>query len=379
MDQLPCSLWLYSLEYCTSSDLLRLLRCNRYCHQTLLADKTAELLLRRHFHLSKQQLTSLDMPASLTMQRLLAPLASLERQLRGQSPSALHTALMLRAICSCDLSISELAKPHSQPVPTDPRCESTQWVQQGPVWDMWDDCGIPDSTNVTLSCIGLRHMQLWFHAPFWQHGWADLVYSWTAAAKQADACASMGHQLSMTERDLICHQLDSRIRWIGCVQPDPTTVRAVGFYYGQPVRRSHWVPATFGRGGYTMELAYSQSTSSECERAMTASDTAVDELPVVTFDLSGSMETVNGHHLRLYDSLSVFLQSQAVEEGVEARQQVQQFVQQVREAVRGGVDSGAMMMDEKPVTNEQLKGLPLYLSCFPMPPNILSVWNTASR
>ena len=378
MERLPTPLQLHSLQYCTASDLLRLLRCSRRQRCALLADKTAEQLLRRHFLLTRQQLTSVDAAPSITLQRLLTPLASLERQLRGQSLSALHRALTIRAICSSDLSTSELSRPHSLPVPRDPRCESTQWVQQSPEWYMWDDCGPPDSADLTLACIGLAHMQLWYHAPFWQRGWADYLRGWTTAAKQADTAATVAQRPQVAERDLICTKLDSRIRWIGCVQADPTTLLAVGYYYGRVMRRRHWVPATFGRGGYQMELAYSYSSESDCQRAMASGDCG---LPVVTFDLSGSMETVNGHHLRLYDSLSVFLLSQAAEEGVAARQQVHTFLQQHAEAELLPCSAHADLADvadDASVTSAQLRGLPLYLSCFPISAHILSMWNTVS-
>ena len=244
---------------------------------------------------------------------------------------------------------------------------------------MWDDCGTTDSTDLTLSCIGLRHVQLWFQQPFWQKGWANYLHSWTTATTQAadPTAASISQQLHMTERDLICHKLDARIRWIGCTQPDPTTVRAIGYYYGRIIRRRHWVPATFGRGGYQMELAYSYSSESDCQRVMMDGDSGsasggggVDGgLAVVTFDLCGSMETVNGHHLRLYDSLCVFLQSQAAEECVGVKQQVQQFIQQVEEDQKVLADSQEQMVEERKngsgsVTSEQLKGLAIVFELF---------------
>ena len=386
MDHLPSSLWLHSLQYCTASDLLRLHRCNRHQHRTLTADKTAELLLRRQFHLTKPHLATLNTPASLALQRLLTPLASLERQLNGQPPSPLHRALLIHAVCSSSLTTVQLAHPHSLPAPVDPRCNSTQWVQQGSVWDdTWDDSNTPavnSSVDLTLASIGLPHMQLWYQRPFWQQGWLQYVNSWTAAAtKQADT--GTGEHMQLTERDLICARLDSRVRWLGCVQADSTTVRAVGYYYGRLVKRRHWVPATFGRGGYQMELAYSYSSESECQQAMCGGGGG--ELPIVTFDMNGSLETVNGHHLRLYDSLGVFLLSQATQQGVEPVQQVQQFVQQqqhqqqqVETAQRvSEVGGQERVSGGKCVTAEQLRGLPLYLNCFPISHNILSLWNTA--
>ena len=383
MERLPSSVWLHSLQYCTASELLRLLRSNRYQRHTLLADKTAELLLRRYFNLTKQQMAPRDTAVSSTFQRLLTPLASLERQLCGRSPPALLRTLFIHAICASDLTAEELAQPHSLPIPN----ESTQWVQHSAMWNSWGDCGTPHSTDLTLASIGLPTMQLWYQQPFWQRGWTHYLHHWSNTTAKPAECPSTApfsrsQQLQINERDLICQKLDSRIRWFGAVESDPTTTLAIGFYYGKITRRRHWVPATFGRGGYPMELAYSQSSENECQWSMVHGGGSVEEgLPVVTFDLSGTMETINGHHLRVYGSLSLFLLSRATEHG--STQQLQQFYQQY-EAQCCDTSSGSHEVKMTADTQSSgalsvlLKGLPFHLSCFPMSPHILSMWNTST-
>ena len=377
LDRLLRPLWHSTLLYSTASDLVRLQSCSHWCHQSLHDPANAEHLLRLYFNLSKQQLAKLEQSASLTLQRLLLPLASLERQLGGQSPPALHRALLIHAVCASKLTVTDLAQPHPSPVPAAPLPHTASWLPIAPFWELLDYCSLPDPRELTLGFVGLDRLQLWFHAPFWRKGWADYLYHWAHCAS-----GTYDSQLHVSERDSICQKLDSRIHWIGCTQPDPNTILAIGHYYGHIRRCVHRVPDTFSRPGYDMRFAYSATKSEQCQQLM-ARQTAAS-MPVVTFELSGSMETVNGHQLHVYDSLGAFLLSQADKVDAEVRQQVQQFVQQVEGTGMEKDAEGVEEVDERAETaesvekqsavTEELKGMPLYLSCFPMPDSIL--WNS---
>ena len=385
MNQLPSPVWLHSLQYCSASELVQLLRCDRYQHDTLLADRTAEQLLRRYFLLTKQQLANAN--ASSTLHRLLIAKASLEKQLQGQALPALHNALLTQAICA--FNPVGCAPPHSQtrPMPNDlSQSTTTHWVH-GPASTGWDECTLSAEPNLTLASIGLRNVRLWYGRPFWQCGWAEYVRSWVKQPDSAFATyptLSLGEQLVLKERDAICEQLDARVRWLGCVQTEPTSVRAFGFFHGRVARRSHWVPATFGSPGLHMQLAHSRSADADCQRAKaegrSVDGAASDELPIVTFDLSGSRDTVNGHHLRLYDSLGVFLLSQAAGEGAQCEQQVRHFLQQhdAGGGRRRAAHDALVMEHEQCVTSEQLRGLPLYLGCFPICARMSSLWDSGN-
>ena len=373
LDRLLSPLWFSTLLYSTASDLLALQRCSHWCNQSLHNLPTAEQLLRRYLHLSMQQVARLDQSAAVTLKRLLAPLASLERQLSGQSPPRLHRALLIEAVCASNLTVADLAHPHPSPVPTIPHHSTASWLRMPPIWEMFDYCAMPDPRELTLACVGLGRVQLWFHQPFWRRGWSEYLYQWAHSD-----CGSVDSQQAASERDAICAKLDSRMHWIGCVQPDPTTILAVGYYYGEVRHCTHHVPDTFSRPGYDMRFAYSSTSEAECRRRM-KEGRAVDGpfMPVVTFELSGSTETVNGHQLHVYGSLSAFLLCRAAKESDQFVQQVTRYIHRIEggpaeKDEADGQDEQEASVD-KTVMEEPPAALPLYLSCFPMPDSIL--WN----
>ena len=380
LERLTRPLWHSTLLYSTASDLLRLQRCSHWCYQSLHDESGADHLLRRYFNLSREQLSKLDQPAAVTIQRLLTPLASLERQLSGQSPPPLHRALLIHAICASHLTVADFAQPHSSPVPAAPQPQTASWLPVAPFWELFDFCSMADPRELTLQCVGLERVQLWFHKPFWRSGWSEYLYHWVHSD-----CGSVDEKLAASERDAICSKLDSRVQWIGCVQPNPNTILAVGYYCGTVKHCLHRVPDTFSRPGYDMQFAYSSITEDECQQRMRrGSMEGGGSLPVVTFELSGSMETINGHQLHVYDSLASYLLCRAPRESEEAIQQVQQFIRQVEgdeeeveeeEEQEGQEGQGEVDMSmEKLVAKEDSRGLPFYLDCFPMPDSIL--WNS---
>ena len=371
MQRLPRPLWHSTVLFSTASDLVRLQRCSRWCYQALHDPADTDYLLRHYFNLTKQQLAELNPSPSLALQRLLLPLASLERQFHNQPPPPLHTALLTTALITTALTIHGLSTPHPPPPPATPPPHTASWLQPPHPWHAIDCCDLPpDPFELTLECVGLGRLALWWHAPFWRRGggWAEWLVD----------CGLNGaerHRLQAGERDAICAKLDARIGWIGCAQPDPTTILAIGYYHGHITHHTHHIPDTASQPGYDLQFAYSSTAEADCQKRMALGWSA--GLPVVTFELAGSMETVNGHQfLRLYESMEVLLLRLAEKEGRHVRRQVELFVHRVEgrrgvgideEEEDGGVDGSR----EKYVTKEQLRGLPLYLGCFPMPASIL--------
>ena len=117
LDDLARPLSYATLHFCTASDLIRFQRCSHSCRQLLHDSAGIVQLLRQYFELSLQYISSLPPLTPATLQRLLAPLASLERQLDHRHPPRLHRALLTHALCNSSLSTTDLSLAHPPPPP----------------------------------------------------------------------------------------------------------------------------------------------------------------------------------------------------------------------------------------------------------------------